>query len=173
VRDGGEPRRALLRLQGVRLAHALLALLVCAACQTERPVVRTGEVDPARPCAFATTAEIAAAVGGEAERSRTVESRSKDGTLLCTYGVGRPFSTVTLHVDTGVSEDEFREVMGRDPINSDPLGGAGDLAFTHAGVNVSVWKDGRTASASVQHADDPDGTRAALENLAGLIASKL
>jgi hypothetical protein len=80
---------------------------------------------------------------------------------------------VALHVETDVPEDEFRERMQRDPLNTDPVEGAGDLAFTHATTGVSVWEDRDAMSASLQHFGDPDATRETLEGLAGLIDSKL
>ena len=154
----------------------LVPLLLVAGCDSDPPAPPRAVVDEERPCELATTAEVAAAVRGREIPATPVEARSsmdKSGTLLCNYPVGPPYSSVTLHVEEDVSEDEFRQRMERDPLNADPLDGAGDLAFTHAGVSVSVWEDGRTASASVQHFEGSDDTRRALEELAELIDSKL
>ena len=133
-------------------------------------------VDPARPCALATADEIAAAVGGRSGDRREERARAPkgaEGALLCLYEVGPPHLTVSLMVETGVSESAFRRRMERDALNTDALDGAGELAFTHGGVAVSVWDDGRAASASLQDFGDPDETREALEELADLFASKL
>lgn len=155
-----------------RLCLAVL-LVACAACESDAPAPAAAVVDPDRPCAFASAGEIAGAVGGTAGTARSVEARSKDGTLLCTYGVGRPFNTVTLYVEDDVSRGEFVDRMARDPLNTDDLDGAGELAYTHGGVAVSVWEDGRAVSASLQHFGEPDATREALERLGQLIDSKL
>jgi hypothetical protein len=147
------------------------AILVAAvACDPGSDVV---VVDEERPCAFATGREVAAAVEGRAGAARAVEAIGKDGTLLCTYDVDAPYSTVTLHVETDVSEKEFRARMERDPLNTDPLEGPGDIAFTHGGVGVSVWEDGDAVSASLQHFGDPAVTHNAVRELGELIAAKL
>ena len=130
-------------------------------------------IDEDRPCAFATGEQVAGAVEGRAGSARAVEARGKDGTLLCAYDVGAPYSTVTLHVETNVPEEEFRARMERDPLNADPLEGVGDVAFTYAGVDVSVWEDGDAVSASLQHFGDPAVTHNALRELGELIAAKL
>ncbi len=150
-----------------------LLLGLCAGCEPDPPAPRPAVVDPERPCAFASADEVGAAVGSDRVAS-PLEGVSRDAsTRLCSYGVGRPFNTVTLYVEDDVTEDEFRERMNRDPLNTDPLEGAGEIAFTHAGVSVSVWDGGRSASAGLQHFGSPDATRTALEELAGLIDSKL
>lgn len=152
----------------------VLVLVASLGCDSrESPEARTAVLEEERPCAVASPEEVAEAVGGAAYGAQAVEARSKDGTMLCSYDVGPPYSTVTLHVETAVSETDFRGRMERDPLNTDPLDGVGDLAFTHAGVGVSVWEDGEAASASLQHFGDPDVTRRALEGLAELIESKL
>jgi hypothetical protein len=155
------------------LALALLVTAAAACESAEEPKPAAVVLDEDRPCAVATPEEVAAVTGGEPGAVRAGEGHSKDGTVLCTYEVGPPFSSVTVYVDTDVSADAFRERMERDPLNIDPLDGAGDLAFTRAGVEVSVWEDGAAVSASVQHFDDPDSTREAIEGLAELIDSKL
>lgn len=155
------------------LALALVLTAAVACDSSEAPEPAAVVLDEEQPCAVATPEEIAAVTGGEPGGVRVGEGHSKDGTLLCTYDVGPPYSSVTLYVETGVSKDDFRARMERDPLNTDPLEGAGDLAFTQAGVGVSVWEDGDAVSASVQHFDDPDSTRAVVEGLAELIESKL
>ena len=154
-------------MKAVFLAAVLTAGMACA------PGSADVVVDEERPCAFATGGEVAGAVEGRAGTARAVEAMSKDGTLLCSYGVGPPHTTVTLHIETGVSEEEFRARMEEDPLNADPLEGVGDLAFTRAGVDVSVWENGDAVTASVQHFGDPAVTHNALRELAGLIADKL
>ena len=150
----------------------LACLPACEGSETPAPVV----VDPARPCAFATADEIAAAVGGLSGDRREGSARAPEGAegaRLCLYDVGPPHLTVTLHVQTGMTEESFRDRMERDPLNTDPLEGAGELAFTHGGVAVSVWEDGRAVSASLQDFGEPDETREALKALAELFESKL
>lgn len=120
----------------MRTTLALTLLLTAAAgCDSpDAPKPPAVVLDEEQPCAVATPDEIAAVTGGEPGPVRAGEGHSKDGTLLCNYEVGPPFSSVTVYVDTDVSEDDFRERMERDPLNVDPLDGAGDLAFTRAGV---------------------------------------
>lgn len=155
----------------------LLALLVClsSACESDERAPASAVVDPDRPCALASTGEIARAVGSETSAPSPLRGHSKDGTILCSYGVGDPFTTVSVHVEDDVSEDEFVDRMARDPLNTDELDDvdAGALAYTHGGATVSVWEDGSAVSASVQHLGDRDETREALERLAELIDSKL
>lgn len=153
----------------------LLALLLCgsAACDSDESRPAAAIVDPGRPCSFASSDEIARAAGSEGGTASPSQGHSKDGTVLCTFGVGDPFTTVSLHVEDDVSEDEFVDRMARDPLNTDELDGAGGLAYTHGGAMVSVWQDGAAVSASVQHLGGRDETREALERLAELIDSKL
>lgn len=155
---------------------ALAALLLAAGCEADAPQPPAAVVDEERPCRFAAAGEIAAAVGEDDASAAAVEARpgmDKSRTLLCNYRLGPPFSSVSLYVESGVSEDEFRARMERDPLNTDPLDGFGDVAYTHGGVNVLVWEGGRVAGASLQDFRDPDEARQALEGLAALIESKL
>lgn len=150
-----------------------LLLLVPVACDGEDPGPPPVVVDAREPCAFATAEEIAAAVEGQAGESNERPAMGPGDVVLCHYDIGPPFSSVTLSVETSVSEGEFRRRMERDPLNTDPLDGYGAAAFTHGGVNVAVWEDGRAVSAGLQHLKDADSARAALEGLAGLIDEKL
>jgi hypothetical protein len=158
----------------VRAVVLVIAVVACAACDGSAPAPERAVVDPGRPCEVATAAEIADAIGVAAPAASPSEVESIGGTAtLCNYGVGRPYNVVSLHVEDDVSRDEFVDRMARDPLNTDELAGAGELAYTHGGVAVSVWDDERVLSASVQRADDIDEARRALEGLGRLFASKL
>lgn len=158
----------------MRWTLVAVLMLACAACDRDAPAPAPAVVDPERPCEVATAAEIAEAVGASAPPASPLEGVSRGGRIpLCNYGVGRPYTTVTVQVETDVSEDEFVDRMARDPLNTDELEGAGELAYTHGGVAVSVWEDERALSASLQRFDDVDETRGALERLGRLFASKL
>lgn len=150
-----------------------LLLLAPVACDGDEPEPASVVVDAGEPCAFATPAEIAAAVEGQAGESNERTARGPGDVVLCHYEVGPPYSSVTLNVETSVSEGEFRRRMERDPLNTDPLDGYGAAAFTHGGVNVVVWEDDQAVSAGLQHLKDADRAREALEGLAGLIDEKL
>jgi hypothetical protein len=152
----------------------LLLLLVAIGCEEGREPSRPDVVVDARePCAFATPAEIAAATGGSAGERDERPARGPGDVVLCHYDVGPPYSSVTLYVESPVSAEAFRRRMERDPLNTDPLDGYGELAFTHGGVGVSVWEGGRAVSASLQHFGDIDEARVALEGLAELMDAKL
>lgn len=150
-----------------------LLLLAAVACDEGRPARPAVVVDARDPCAFATSEEIAAAVEGRPGERNERRARGPGDVVLCHYDTGQPHSSVTLNVETSVSEDEFRRRMERDPLNTDPLEGYGAAAFTHAGVSVVVWEDGRAVSAGLQHLTDVDAAREALEGLAKLIDTKL
>lgn len=168
-------REAALVYGGMRIVVLGALLAVAAACDPGAPAPET-VVDEERPCELAAPAEIAAAIRADVASAAPVESRTstdESRTLLCHYDAGRPYGSVTLHVETGVSEDEFRERMRRDPLNTDPLEGVGGMAFTHAASGVSVWEDGDAVSASLQYFGEPEVTRRTLEDLAALIDSKL
>ena len=154
---------------------AIVVLLVAGCDAEEVPPMPDPEravvVDEEDPCGVVTSEEMAEATGGRAGRTREAQGHSSE--LLCSYPVGPPYSTVTVHVETDVSEAEFRRRMERDPINTERLQGVGDLAFTHGLVAVSVWEDGRAVSASVQHFSDPARTEAVVLEIGELIDSKL
>lgn len=158
----------------MRLVFLTLLLVAGAACERDAAEPSPAAVfDPARPCEVASATEVAEAVGGRAGEARTVEARSKDRTMLCSYAVGAPVGRVTLHVEDDVSEEQFVDRMARDQLNTEELKGPGELAFVHGGVSVSVWEDGRAISASLQQLDDIDEARGALERLANVIAARL
>lgn len=159
-----------------KLVVVFLVVGATACDSSQAPEPRLVVVDANRPCGLASPDEIAAAIRGRNDGEEPVRAHAGEGMTgvpLCSYDVGPPYASVTLHVETGIAEHEFRARIEGDPLNVDPLEGVGELAFTRAGVEVSVWVDGTAVSASVQHFGDSDETREALEDLAGLIESKL
>lgn len=171
---GGTSGAAAASLEQVRaIALSLLLLLPVACDREEGPSRREVVVDERDPCALATSAEVATATGGRAGERNERPARGPGDVVLCHYDVGPPYSSVTLVVEAPFSAGAFRRRMERDPLNTDPLEGYGEIAFTYGGVGVAVWEDGRAASASLQDFSDVDETRATLEALAELIEYKL
>ena len=136
-------------------------------------------VDPEEPCALLDESAMTEAAGVEIADGAEVQSRpDAEGRTepICLYAVEPPYTSITVHFETGVTMDEFERRKRRDsrPFdNADELKGVGDAAYIYAGVSLQMLVDDVWAVASVQHFDTVDETRRVLAGLGTYIAEEL
>ena len=141
-----------------------VALLI-ASCQPSAgpgPDGRTAGVDPADPCSLLSPAQIASVATIEVSSERQVQSRADpqdDSVPLCMYAT-QPFNSLTLHLESPVSERDFLPRLRRDPLNTKEIEGVGDMAFLHAGASIQTLSNEMVRpQRSVVHHSRSRGTR--------------
>lgn len=154
-----------------KMSPVLIAFLLIG-CESDAPAPPRTEqvqaVDPANPCSLLSGQDIGGAVGSEVDKGREVESRPNsegESIPLCLYRTGSPYASVTIHVESPVTEPEFRRRSTRDARNTKHLTDVADLAYIHAGVSLSLLMDDAAITATVQHFDSVDNTEEVLRKI--------
>lgn len=134
------------------------------------------QVDPDDPCAFLTPGHVEIALGVDVRAEREAESHEDpqgNSVPLCIYETARPFTSLSVFIDTPVTASEYRGPYERNPLNTKPVSDIVDLAFIDAGVSVSTLVGDTVFSASVQHLDNGPETERVLRRLGGMAANRL
>jgi hypothetical protein len=155
---------------------ALLVAMSLGACESEGveeiPSPITAEIDPQNPCDLLSPEQVGAAIKTEVRDEEEVDSHDLV-TRICSYKTTKPWSSVGLSLEDGISRDEFDERVRRDPPNTEPVGGIGDGAFIHGCSGIFVYTGQVLVSAGVQHLTTCEETSIVLKSLARTIVNTL
>lgn len=136
-----------------KAAIVLLVAVTLGACESERvekgPSPITAEIDPQNPCDLLSPEQVEAAIKTEVRGEEEVGSHDLV-TRICSYKTTKPWSSVGLSLEDGISRDEFDERIRRDPPNTEAVEGIGDGAFIHGCSGVFVYAGEVLVSAGVQ-----------------------
>ena len=166
IAEGASPRFVAPRRQRGRLVAGVVAFTVFAAAAAFawialRPGGSTEPLGtrehPLRPCSLLTPAEIEATLHSEFSLGRQLTAADfktpvSPSVVACKYGSGRPYGSLILGVSS-MSRDTFeREFVNRDPRNSQPVAGVGEIASFFACGGLDVYSQGRAIQVGVQYA---------------------
>ena len=116
------------------------------------------------------------AFGTEVDTPEEVESRPGPGgrsVPLCMYRVGRPYTSLTIHVERPRTEADFSRELTEDPLNTRAIPDLGDLAYIHGGVSLSLFLEDTAVTATVQHFDSVERTEVFLRKIAHAALDRL
>ena len=143
-----EPRCLGRRIRVMRMRLLLVALVLLAGCDQRPQSTRT--FDAKDPCGLLTPKQVEKAIGTPIGPEREVGSHDLV-TRICSYDTSKPYASVGVVIETDVGPDDFERRMKRDPINTEPVDGVGEMAYIHGCSSLQLLAEETYVSMALQH----------------------